>query len=49
MTGKPETKVRYDTTDSPLSSFREEGELDYLTQPDADEESEENNNNNNNL
>jgi hypothetical protein len=49
MTGrKPETKVRYYATDSPLSCNMEERELDYLPQPDdeADEESEQDNNNN---
>jgi hypothetical protein len=50
MTGraKPETKVRYDAIDSPLSRNMEEGELDYLTQPSEVEESEEEPNNNNN-
>jgi hypothetical protein len=51
MTGrdKPEPKVRFDATDSPLSSNIEEGELDYLSQPgeNADEESNSDNNNNN--
>jgi hypothetical protein len=46
MTGRPEPRVRYDATDSPLSSNMEEGELDLLPQPDeeADEESEVDNN-----
>jgi hypothetical protein len=50
MTGraKPETKVRFDATDSPLSSNMEEGELDYLTQPSEEAEESENDNNNNN-
>jgi hypothetical protein len=49
MTGKPEPKVRFDATDSPLSSNMEEGELDYLSQPGQpgdSEESEQDNNNN---
>jgi DNA polymerase III gamma/tau subunit len=33
MTGRPEPRVRLDATDSPLSSNREEGEVDYLPQP----------------
>jgi flagellar biosynthesis GTPase FlhF len=45
MTGRPEPKVRFDATDSPLSSNMEEGELDYLPQPgqpgEEDEEAEE--------
>jgi hypothetical protein len=48
MTGKPEPKVRFDATDSPLSSNMEEGELDYLSQPGQSEESDEENSNNNN-
>jgi hypothetical protein len=48
MTCRPEPRVRFDATDSPLSSNMEEGELDYLTPlSDADEESEVDNNNNN--
>jgi hypothetical protein len=45
MTRWPEQRVRYDATDNPLSCNVEEGELDYLSQPDedADEESEQDN------
>jgi hypothetical protein len=38
MTRRREPRVRFDSIDSPLSSNMEEGELDYLSQPDADEE-----------
>jgi type II secretory pathway component PulK len=44
---KAEPAFRFDATDSPLSSNMQEGELDYLSQPEADEESNCDNNNNN--
>jgi hypothetical protein len=48
---KAEPAFRFDATDSPLSWFREEGELDYLPQPveeeDEEEEKKDENNNNN--
>jgi hypothetical protein len=38
MTRRPEPRVRYDGTDSPLSFIMEEGELDFLTQPSEETE-----------